>query len=95
MLHCGRCGGELNNWAICQPCRLLDTLNKNTDQVTNSVKSFDIFDTSQDYRRYSGTPSTISTKPTLNGIISALIIFAICVGAPFAIIIWCISVFAR
>lgn len=31
-LHCGRCGGELNGWAICQPCRVVDAINKDPIQ---------------------------------------------------------------
>ena len=78
-LHCGRCGGELNGWAICQPCRVVDAI-KNS---SNSAERLTI----------SNVQFPPNGKTTLRGGITALIIFLICVGVPFAIMIWYLSFF--
>lgn len=41
MLHCGRCGGELNAFAICQPCRLNDTIANSAQQANRFAPTYD------------------------------------------------------
>lgn len=77
-LHCGRCGGELNGWAICQPCRVVDAINASSKSGRTN---------------FSDIQFPANAKTTVNGGITALIIFAICVGVPFAIIFWYVSLF--
>jgi hypothetical protein len=49
MLHCGRCGGELNAFAICQPCRLNDTIANSAPQINRFAPTYD------PYRNYRDT----------------------------------------
>lgn len=82
-LHCGRCGEELNDWAICQPCRLRDAI------LESQKNSFNLKNTSYEDRPFYSGPLLDCLKQTrLERIFSKLLMILGVSGVIFLLWVW-------